>query len=247
MKIKLISAPMTNDTNKNLDTLKNYIKNSDGMDLLVFGESFLQGFNGLTWDYEKDKDIAISIDNHKIRSLRSLSSEKNIAISFGFFERFENNIYSSNLIIDKNGKVLDIYRRVSKTWTIKNTTQEYRSGNEFKTVDFMGTKLLVAICGDLWFEKNIETMNKLNPDFILWPLYIDYTEDEWFNGACEEYKEQVSKLKAPVLMVNSYMKDGAEAVGGAYLFSKGEIKNTLPLGSIGEIIIHFNEKRRRIK
>ena len=43
------------------------------------------------------------------------------------------------------------------------------------------------------------------------------------------------------------MKDGAEAVGGAYLFSKGEIKNTLPLGSIGEIIIHFNEKRRRIK
>ena len=101
-----------------MDTLKNYIKNSDGMDLLVFGESFLQGFNGLTWDYEKDKDIAISIDNHKIRSLRSLSSEKNIAISFGFFERFENNIYSSNLIIDKNGKVLDIYRRVSKTWTI---------------------------------------------------------------------------------------------------------------------------------
>ena len=58
---------------------------------------------------------------------------------------------------------------------------------------------------------------------------------------------EVSKLKVPVLMVNSYMKDGAEAVGGAYLFSKGEIKNTLPLGSIGEIIIHFNEKRRRIK
>ena len=33
------------------------------VDLLCFGESFLQGFDALSWEYEKDKEISISRDS----------------------------------------------------------------------------------------------------------------------------------------------------------------------------------------
>ena len=45
MVIKLISAPMFNDTSRNVETLRRSMDENRGVDLLVFGEAFLQGFD----------------------------------------------------------------------------------------------------------------------------------------------------------------------------------------------------------
>lgn len=47
MIIRLISAPMFNDTSRNVETLIRSIDEHKEADLLVFGEAFLQGFDGL--------------------------------------------------------------------------------------------------------------------------------------------------------------------------------------------------------
>lgn len=161
-------------------------------------------------------------------------------MSFGFYEFHDDSIYSSNIFINKFGEVSDIFRRVSKTWTVKDASCEYKTGNEFHKFDFMGVKIVVEICGDLWFEDNIKKINELAPDIILWPLYIDYSLNEWRDVAEVEYKHQAAKLKAPTLMVNSYMNDSIGAIGGAYHFSKGEIKSSVPLGRVGELTIEIN-------
>ena len=208
-----------------------------GADLLVFGEAFLQGFDGLTWDVEKDKDIALSLQDDVIKLLRGLAKEHSVAVSFGFYEKEQRTIYSSNLCIDKNGDVLDVYRRVSKTWTVKDAGQQYKTGDDFHTFHFMDKKLLVAICGDLWFTENLDRINELEPDLVLWPLYIDYSMETWSRGEMDEYARQVSGLNAPVLMVNSFLQESKGAVGGAYLFDGGAIKDSLPLGEIGSLTI----------
>ena len=83
MVIQLISAPMFNDTSRNVETLSRSMGEKRGADLLVFGEAFLQGFDGLTWDVEKDKDIALSLQDDVIKLLRGLAKEHSVAVSSG--------------------------------------------------------------------------------------------------------------------------------------------------------------------
>ena len=237
MVIKLIPAPMFNDTSRNVETLRRSIDEHKEADLLVFGEAFLQGFDGLTWDVEEDKDIALSLQDDVIKVLRGLAEAHSVAVSFGFYEKEQRTIYSSNLCIDKNGDVLNVYRRVSKTWTPEHAGRHYKTGDDFHTFHFMDKKLLMAICGDLWFAENLDRINELEPDLILWPLYIDYSIEEWSRGEKDEYARQVSGLNAPVLMVNSFLQESKGAVGGAYLFDGGAIKDSLPLGEIGSLTI----------
>lgn len=198
-------------------------------------------YEGLKWKYEVDKDIALTINDKHIKEIRNLAKEYKIAISFGFFEKDEASIYSSNLFIDKNGEIIDLYHRVSKTWTIENASEKYKSGDDFHTYEFMGKTILVAICGDLWFDENIEKINDFKADLILWPLYIDYSIEVWERKAMEEYNQQVSQIHAPILMVNSYMKDGNGAVGGAYLFNNGKVLECLPLGEIGALSLSLKQ------
>ena len=57
MRILLASAPVMNgEIEFNLQTLLEYMKAYRGkVELIVFGESILQGFECLCWDYEKDR------------------------------------------------------------------------------------------------------------------------------------------------------------------------------------------------
>ena len=239
MNIILASAEMFNNIDKNLDTLTRLVIENRNADLIVFGEVFLHGFDALKWSFEKDKSIALSIDSEEIDKIKDLANQHNIAISFSFFEKYNGNIYTSNIVIDKNGGIIDLYHRVSPTWTIENVSEEYKSGDNFHTFELMGKSILVAVCGDLWFDKYIKRINKLKPDIILWPLYIDYSVDEWESKALEEYNQRASMLCAPVLMVNSYMRDSKGAVGGAYLFSQGKVMKSLNLGDIGSLSVTF--------
>lgn len=155
------------------------------------------------------------------------------------FLRDKEYIYTTNLFIDKNGEILDCYRRVSKTWKSNLACERYKSGDDFQPFEFMGKTMLIAICGDLWFDEYIKRINEFKLDYILWPLYIDYSKQEWESEALKEYNQQVSQLNAPVIMVNSYMKYFPGAIGGAYLFDDGKIKESLPLGEIGSLLIHL--------
>ena len=48
------------DISFNLGQVKKAMEACKGkVDLLCFGESFLQGFDSLSWDYERDKHIAL--------------------------------------------------------------------------------------------------------------------------------------------------------------------------------------------
>ena len=60
-------------------------------------------------------------------------------------------------------------------------------------------------------------------------------------GGGREYAEQAGKIHAPVLYVNSVCLDSSGdseiAKGGAALFEKGSIKEELPAGKEGTLIV----------
>jgi predicted amidohydrolase len=63
MKIALASAPVKNrNIEFNMQVMIDAMsKIRDQADVIVFGESVLQGFDSLCWDYEKDKHMAVTL------------------------------------------------------------------------------------------------------------------------------------------------------------------------------------------
>lgn len=235
MKINLMSlAFKTKDLEGNkkiiIKSMREYARKAD---LLVFGESFLHGFEALSWDYEKDKAIAIGLDDDIIKEIKLAARENSIAVSFGMIEKMDEALYSSQITIDKAGEVIDVFRRVSDGWKETIADAHYNEGDGFHTFDFEGKKILVGICGDFWHDELIEKAAAIEKDIVLWPVYTDFEPRVWNKEEKFEYAKQAVKLKAPVLYVNSVCYDFDEpyiSKGGACHFDGGKIINELPSG-----------------
>lgn len=245
MRIALAALGFINkDINYNkmviIDTLNN-LKNK--VDIVLFGEAFLQGFDSLSFDYGEDKYIPLSIYSNVIREIIETAKENKIAVSFGFIEKEDNKVYSSQLTIDSEGNIVNLYRRVSKGWKEAYATEEYCEGSSFSSFLFMGKRIVVALCGDLWYEENIKAIQELNANIVFWPVYTDFDYEEWNNKLKYEYLEQASKISSDVLYVNSYCIDKEDideiAKGGAIFFSKGKIISEKPAGKEDTLIVEI--------
>ena len=61
-----------NSLEYNIKKIEKAIISANGkVDLLCFGETFLQGFDFLSWNYEIDKDIAITKDSAIMKKLKN--------------------------------------------------------------------------------------------------------------------------------------------------------------------------------
>ncbi|WP_103981692.1 carbon-nitrogen hydrolase family protein [Helcococcus massiliensis] len=242
MKIALAAVGfVTNDIEYNLGKIKDIVKKYyKEVDLLVFGESFLQGFDCLTWEYLKDTEIALDRESYYIKRIKSLAKEYQVAISFGYIEKDKEKIYSSQLTINKNGEILDNFSRVSIGWKEPIADFHYCEGEGFRQFNYLNKSISIALCGDLWYEENCIQMKELNTDIVLWPVYTDFNFQEWNDTIKYEYAEQAEKCGNKLLYVNSHCLErdsDSIARGGAALFSNGKIESEIPAGEEGVLIV----------
>lgn len=222
-----------------IDTLTDY---SAKADMVIFGEAFLQGFYGATFDVEHDTQIAVSQDDPIIKEICSAAKHLSTAVSFGFIEKANHCFYSSQITIDANGRAIDLYRRVSPGWKEDSANNQYCEGNGFHLFPFCGKDIAIGLCGDLWFDENVNKVKQLNPDVVFWPVYTDFDSDAWNTSIKYEYASQANLFCKTVLYVNSYCKDkeGNEfARGGAALFRNGEICAEIPSGREGVLLVEI--------
>lgn len=232
------------DIDRNKATISDTLEKCAGKaDAVIFGEAFLQGFYGINFDVGHDSAVCLSRDDIFIREICGMAEKYSVAASFGFIEKDRNAFFSSQITIDKKGRIINLYRRISSGWKEPFAGKEYREGDGFHLFDFLGKKVAVGLCGDFWYEENIARLNELKPDIVWWPVYTDYDASEWNDKIKFEYAEQAGKINAPVLYVNSVCKDKSDdcptAKGGAALFEKGSIKKELPAGNEGILIVGF--------
>lgn len=109
MKIALASAPVqTKNVEFNLGTMADAMRRADGQaDVILFGESVLQGFDCLCWDYETDRHVAAELSDPAILRMRDAARQYRLAVSFGFIERMEDRLYSSQIFIGADGGNLE--------------------------------------------------------------------------------------------------------------------------------------------
>ncbi|MBQ7359137.1 MAG: carbon-nitrogen hydrolase family protein [Lachnospiraceae bacterium] len=235
MKCALASMGFINENiqyNKNV-IIETMVKCSNEADIVIFGEAFLQGFYGPTFEIEHDKKLAVSQDSAIINEICEVAKEHEIAVSFGFIEKDGDCFYSSQITINNIGEVIDIYRRVSEGWKLPHANEKYCEGHGFHTFSYLGKEIAVGLCGDFWFDENIDEVKRLLPDVVFWPVYTDYNYNEWNTSVKYEYAEQAGMIGGKVLYVNSVCVDKDEdeiARGGAALFADGEISREIPSG-----------------
>ena len=242
MKCALASVGFVNEDmafNKDviLGVLKQYARQ---VDMALFGEAFLQGFCAATFDAAHDAGVAVTLDDPAIAQIRFAAKESAVAVSFGFLEKAADGFYSSQLTIDSQGAVLDLFRRVSPGWKIPSAGPQYREGPGFHTFNFLGKRIAIGLCGDLWHDGNVRAVSRLEPDLVFWPVYTDFPYEKWNAAIKYEYAAQAAKICRDVLYVNPFCldKDAPEiAKGGCALFRDGKIQRENPAGRESVLVV----------
>lgn len=240
MKIALASARIVNrDIQYNLSQMERYMVDAqkEGAELVCFGETFLQGFDSLSWRFERDQKMAISTGSSVFAEICHMSTKHGIDVMFGYVELDGNSLYSSCALIS-NGKLHHNYRRISKGWKeYTKTDGHYREGDTVEVFIYKGKKCVIGLCGDLWDYP--ERFN-LGEDLLLWPVYVSWTAEEWENGGKAEYAEQAGKCCPKTLYINSICE--SDAFGGAAFFEKGAVRKELPINKEGLLLIEIRTR-----
>lgn len=245
MKIALACAAAADrDIERNLTAMLDMIEAISGQaDMVVFGESALQGFDCLCWDYVTDREMALTQDSEPVVRLCSAARKHGMMVSFGYIERVEDVLYSSQMVIDPSGAILHNFHRVSIGWKEPQADDHYREGERFERFSHGGRSFAIGLCGDLWTEGRPEEMKALGADIVLWPVYCDYDAGEWNASIKHEYAEQAAMCGENVLFVNPFCATETtgepRAAGGAVHFRNGRIVSERPAGETGYLIVEL--------
>lgn len=217
---------INNDTDFNVSQIEKAMQISQGKaNLLCFGETFLQGFDAFNWNWENDKNIAITQNDSVIKDLCELTCKYGVDLQFGYLEKDGEKLYSSCMLISE-GQIIHNYRRISKGWKEYSITDgHYCEGESSSDFIYKGKTFRITLCGDLWdFPEKFKTTG-----ILLWPVYVNFSLDEWSKYE-SEYADQAYLAADKTLLINS-ISDEPEAIGGAFVFEKGKITARIPYNS----------------
>lgn len=221
----------------NMAQIERAMRETQGnVDLLCFGEAYLQGFDSLCWDYTIDKKMALELNSESICQLCEWSKAYGTALLTGYIEKEKEWLYSSCVVIE-DGKILCNYRRITKGWKeYQKTDEHYKEGDKAEKFTFRNREIGLALCGDMWDCPEKFKTNHL----LIWPVYVNFTVDEWNGQEMKAYAKQASLAAKHVLMVNPIDHD-PQNHGGAFYFCDGEIIDRLPFDQEGILIVDIDD------
>ena len=234
MRIGLVSYRCENrNVEFNMKQIELAMQRTKGkVDLLCFGEAFLQGFDALCWDYETDKAIALELSSETISQLRRWTIQYGTSLLVGYIEKDGERLYSSCAVLS-NGEILHNYRRISKGWKEYTRTDEhYCEGNETGAFHLHGKEITIALCGDLWDYPDRFRTDQL----LIWPVYVNFTTEEWEQGTLDEYAAQAALAANDVLMINPIDHEPLNH-GGSFHFHNGKTVARIPFDREDVLIV----------
>ena len=236
MRIGLVSYRCENrNTAFNMTQIERGMQNAQGKaDLLCFGEAFLQGFDALSWEYDTDRTIALERSSEVFSKLQNWTVQYGISLATGYIEKERDKLYSSCAVISE-GQIIHNYRRISKGWKeYSKTDGHYCEGDKTDAFLLHGQEMKLALCGDLWeFPDRFRTEH-----LLIWPVYVNYTVDEWRSGVLAEYAAQAASAADDVLMINP-IDDNPVNHGGCFHFHQGGIAAAIPFDREGILMIEI--------
>ncbi len=186
------------------------------IDLLVLPEMALTGY---IFDTDELKAFSEPADGPSVRFWQSLAARYHMSLVVGFAERDGKKFFSSSVLIDKNGQIVGLYRKI-------NEKPPLDKGDRVHVFKLGSINLSMLICGDLFDGRVIsmlKTSNRINLLAVPMCRCFDGKTpdiDRWENEERRVYVEAVRELADYILISNALEVSANESFGGGLIISR---------------------------
>lgn len=219
MKIKVAIAQfsMPDNYEKCIEKADEYIKiaSKNGVDLLLLPELF-EGFYFCQIEnydfFSKAEEVK---DSKTLKHFQEMAKEYKIVLPISFFEKSGNCYFNSLVMIDKDGTIVDLYRKSHiPTGECYEEKFYFTPGDTgFKVFKTKAGNIGVGICWDQWFPETARILALKGAEILLFPTAIGSepvlpkdSKSHWQNVM----KGHAAANIMPVLAAN---RVGVEAMG----------------------------------
>ncbi|NNL76775.1 MAG: carbon-nitrogen hydrolase family protein [Desulfobacterales bacterium] len=137
-----------------------------GAELILFPEMFLTGYN----IGEAVFDLAEPTDGPAAQKASAIAREANIALLYGYPEKFETHTYNSAILIDQYGSTLASYRKTHLYGNFENRC--FQPGDSLMLAKLNGLTIGILICYDVEFPEAVRALTMAGADFIAVPTAL---------------------------------------------------------------------------
>ena len=219
MKIKVAIAQfsMPDNYEKCIEKADEYIKTAskNGVDLLLLPELFEGLYFCQIENYDFFSKAEEVKDSKTLKHFQEMAKEYKIVLPISFFEKSGNCYFNSLAMIDKDGTVVDLYRKSHiPTGECYEEKFYFTPGDTgFKVFKTKAGNIGVGICWDQWFPETARILALKGAEILLFPTAIGSepvlpkdSKSHWQNVM----KGHAAANIMPVLAAN---RVGVEAMG----------------------------------
>lgn len=155
-------SPIFGNSEKNLDLLRENIRKTDSLDVLVLPELALTGYT--FEDSEEAYSLSEEIGDKLTGELIRIAGENSITMAVGFLEREGKHLYNTSVLVNGEG-IIGVYRKVH---LFREEKSVFKSGNMGFPVFSVGDiKVGLLVCFDWIFPEAMRTLALKGADVIL--------------------------------------------------------------------------------
>ena len=219
MKIKVAIAQfsMPDNYEKCIEKADEYIKTAskNGVDLLLLPELFEGLYFCQIENYDFFSKAEEVKDSKTLKHFQEMAKEYKIVLPISFFEKSGNCYFNSLVVIDKDGSIVDLYRKSHiPTGECYEEKFYFTPGDTgFKVFKTKAGNIGVGICWDQWFPETARILALKGAEILLFPTAIGSepvlpkdSKSHWQNVM----KGHAAANIMPVLAAN---RVGVEAMG----------------------------------
>lgn len=208
MIIKIPMRENTNDIQKNLKVILNEMKETKDVDLILFNEGYLQGFDAFNFEYKHDVEIARFQNSIEFASIKDVLKGKDLAIGLGYYENFKGGLYNSYMVLGKDGQDIINYRTNSKNWKTKNACADYREGEKLYSFKINDNEIGVLNSFDLLDEANLSKLINMDAEVDIFCCMGNLSKEE-FKERKSEFLNVSEIFDKPILL---YLRDKTDGL-----------------------------------
>ena len=178
MKVKVAIAQfsMPDNYEKCIEKADEYIKTAskNGVDLLLLPELFEGLYFCQIENYDFFSKAEEVKDSKTLKHFQEMAKEYKIVLPISFFEKSGNCYFNSLVVIDKDGSIVDLYRKSHiPTGECYEEKFYFTPGDTgFKVFKTKAGTIGVGICWDQWFPETARILALKGAEILLFPTAI---------------------------------------------------------------------------
>ena len=176
IKVAITQFSMPDNYEKCIEKADNFIKTAskNGVDLLLLPELFEGYYFCQIENYDFFSKAEEAKDSKTLKHFQEMAKECKIVLPISFFEKSGNCYFNSLAMIDKDGSIVDIYRKSHiPTGECYEEKFYFTPGDTgFKVFKTKAGNIGVGICWDQWFPETARILALKGAEILLFPTAI---------------------------------------------------------------------------